>query len=77
MDLALLVQVKQTSPAAVDQDQQNAILVSKNGPQAPILCHILHTSSEQLVCNLPPYFEVFNDVIALSLHLKYLFSHLA
>jgi len=50
--------------------QQKVKLVSKNGPHAPILLHILHKLSERLVRDLPTCFEAFNDVIASSRHLK-------
>jgi len=48
----------------------------KNGPRALVVLHALHKWSEQHICNLLPCFEAFNDVIASSWQVKYLFNHL-
>jgi hypothetical protein len=50
--------------------QQKLKLHSENGPDAPIVLDILQTQSKRLICNRPPEFEAFNDIIASSLHRK-------
>jgi len=56
--------------------QPKVKLISENRPQAQILLHVVHKYSERLIFNPSPSFEVFNDVIALSQHLKNVFSQL-
>jgi len=44
--------------------QQKVKLISENRPHAPIILHVVHKQSEQLICNLPPSLEAINDGIA-------------
>jgi hypothetical protein len=57
--------------------QRKGKLGSENRPHTQILLHILYKLSVRLMCNLPLWFEQFNDVIVSSQHLKNVFSHQA
>jgi len=50
---------------------------SDNWPPTLIPPNMIHRYSEGLICNIPSLLKAFNDVIALSKHIKNVFSHLS